>query len=184
MGVNCLFKGTQRQCSSLSSNICDHILQFENLHIVQCEAGCGSISWTSHPSQFYQTSKFQYIFNIDSWAATSGNNLGHYWNWSVSLRRCLHFQKILHSCWFKLSTQLLQQQCVAEGNICGQNRHILERSCVWYLEFCVCALISPCHSGLAISAVWGLTPPDNGKHCVSSFLADHTGNTNKLCSGI
>lgn len=62
----------------------------------------------------------------------------------------------------------------------SKKSHILERSCVWYLGFSVCTLISPCHSGLAISAIWGLTPPDNGKHCVSSSLTDHTGNTNKL----
>lgn len=43
-----------------------------------------------------------------------------------------------------------------------------------------CTLISPCHSGLAISATGGLTPPDNSKHCVSSSLADCTGNIHQL----
>lgn len=48
------------------------------------------------------------------------------------------------------------------------------------LQFRQCTLISPCHSGLAISAAGGLTPPDNSKHCVSSSLADCTGNIHQL----
>lgn len=48
------------------------------------------------------------------------------------------------------------------------------------LPFSQCTLISSCHSGLAISATGGLTPPDNSKHCVSSSLADCTGNIHQL----
>lgn len=48
------------------------------------------------------------------------------------------------------------------------------------LPFRQCTLISPCHSGLAISAAGGLTPPNNSKHCVSSSLADCTGNIHQL----
>lgn len=44
----------------------------------------------------------------------------------------------------------------------------------------MCTSISPCHSGLAISPISGLTSPDNSEHCVSSSLADYTGNINKL----
>lgn len=57
-----------------------------------------------------------------------------------------NFHALLHSRWFKLSTQLNVSSMWLKGTFeawISKNRHILEGSYVWYLGFSECTLISP-----------------------------------------
>lgn len=158
VGVNYLFKGTQ------------------------CEAGCRSTSWTPHAFNWLLWSAIPIQGHTygTPWAATPRNQTCdlpaptlYIWGRACAFMRS-PYSNLAHSfMWAEFRRKKhLERECPRTG--------IFWRDLVWCLGFSVCTLISPCHSGLAMSPIWGLTPPDNSEHCVSSSLADYTGNINKL----